>query len=72
MTLRFGTPRDRPTYIGLANSLVAPATFLAPLIGGWLADSYGFSVTFIVTVFGGVLALGVFHWFVQEPVSVTV
>ncbi len=72
MTLRFGTPRDRPTYIGLANSFVAPATFLAPLIGGWLADSYGFSVTFLVTVVGGILALGVFHWVVREPVFVGV
>ncbi len=70
MTLRFGTPHDRPTYIGLANSLVAPATFLAPLIGGWLADWYGFEVTFLVTVLGGIIALGAFHWLVQEPVFV--
>jgi MFS family permease len=71
MTLRFGSPRDRPTYIGLANSLVAPATFLAPVIGGWLADRYGFEVTFLVTGFGGLLALGAFHWFVREPAHAT-
>jgi MFS family permease len=38
MTLEFGSEAERPVYIGLANTLVAPAAFLVPLFGGWLAD----------------------------------
>jgi MFS family permease len=34
MTIEFSTQIDRPAYIGLANTLTAPSTFLAPIIGG--------------------------------------
>ena len=37
--LEFGEEEDRPAYIGLANTLIAPFTFLAPVLGGWLADT---------------------------------
>ncbi|MGE5140706.1 MAG: MFS transporter, partial [Rudaea sp.] len=37
MTLEFGDDRSRPAYIGLSNSLLAPATILLPILGGWLA-----------------------------------
>ena len=43
MSLEFGTEAERPTFIGLANTLVAPSTILAPFIGGWLADTAGYS-----------------------------
>ncbi len=48
-------PEDRPLYIGLANTIPAPATILAPVIGGWLADAMGFNVTFIVSAVFGLL-----------------
>ena len=35
----FSSEADRPSYIGLANTLIAPVTILAPLLGGWLAAS---------------------------------
>jgi MFS family permease len=58
MTLKFGTLAERPVYIGLANTLVAPFTILAPLFGGWLADYAGFEYTFIMSaVFGLVTAI---------------
>lgn len=46
-TLEFGTDQTRPTYVGVLNTLGAPAAILAPLFGGWLADTYSYSVTFI-------------------------
>ncbi|HVN54026.1 MAG TPA: MFS transporter, partial [Anaerolineaceae bacterium] len=46
-TLEFGSDQERPTYIGLANTLIAPSTILAPIVGGWLADLSGYPATFI-------------------------
>jgi MFS family permease len=42
MTVDFSDERERPFYIGLAQTLTAPATIAAPLIGGWIADTQGF------------------------------
>jgi MFS family permease len=48
-TLEFGTDDTRPTYVGILNTLGAPAAILAPLFGGWLADSFSYSVMFIAS-----------------------
>jgi len=53
MTLQFGSEQDRPFYIGLANTLAAPFTIAAPLIGGWLADTAGYPSTFLVSALCG-------------------
>lgn len=67
MTVEFGTETDRPVYIGLSNTLVAPVTILAPILGGWIADSMGFKTTFAISVFAGLLTAFVLWWFVKEP-----
>lgn len=46
-TLEFGNDQTRPTYVGILNTLGAPAAILAPIIGGWIADSAGYQVTFL-------------------------
>jgi MFS family permease len=65
--LEFCAPADRPTYIGLTNTLLAPTLTLAPLIGGWLAVSAGYRGLFltalIIAALGGVLLA----FLVQEP-----
>jgi hypothetical protein len=30
ITLQFGSEDERPTYVGMANTLIAPATIIAP------------------------------------------
>ncbi len=69
-TLEFGDEPRRPTYIGLANTLIAPVTILAPFIGGGLADSFGFESTFLVAAFAGLLTLVVLHFMVTDPRNV--
>jgi MFS family permease len=67
MTLKFGTLAERPVYIGLANTLVAPFTILAPLFGGWLADYAGFEYTFIMSAIFGLVTAVVLILTLKEP-----
>jgi MFS family permease len=67
LTLEFGTEAERPAYIGLANTLVAPSTILAPLVGGWLADSAGYPAAFLASAVSGLLTALILHVMVQDP-----
>lgn len=67
MTVDFGSEVDRPMYIGLSQTLTAPATILAPILGGWIVDLAGFQPTFVISA---VLSLGLFAilaLFVKDP-----
>jgi MFS family permease len=57
MTIEFGKDHEKPYYIGLANTIVAPMTMLAPIFGGWVADNYGYSSTFLTAAFGGLITV---------------
>lgn len=64
---QFGNEETRPTYIGLSNTLVAPATILSPLLGGWLVDTLSFQATFLVSALGGLVIAAMLLWLVQDP-----
>lgn len=66
-TQEFGKVSEKPMYIGLANTLIAPFALLAPFIGGALADGVGFVATFIVSLGCGLLAALVYHYGVRTP-----
>jgi MFS family permease len=57
LTLEYGAESERPAYIGLANTLVAPFTILLPLLGGLLADWGGFRLAFLASALGAGLTL---------------
>jgi predicted MFS family arabinose efflux permease len=67
LTMEFGSEAERPTYIGMAYTLVVPASAVAPLFGGWLADQYGYPATFLATTLFGVLTLFVYLFWVKSP-----
>ncbi len=67
MSFEFGKESERPAYIGLSNTLVAPVTIAAPIIGGWLADSAGYGYTFLVTALFGLITALTLHWLVRDP-----
>jgi MFS family permease len=67
ITLEFGRPEERQAYIGLANTLVAPVTILAPVLGGWLADRAGYPSTFLFSGVCGVITILVFLLRMQDP-----
>lgn len=56
IVLEFCRPEDRPTYIGLAGTIRAPFMGLAPILGGILADRFGYPFVFLVTA--GILLVG--------------
>lgn len=67
MLAEFGTTQERPYYIGLGNTLVAPFTLLAPIIGGWLAESLGYGSVFTFAALSGALAVIILFVFVRDP-----
>jgi len=67
MTVDFSDDKERPFYIGLAQTLTAPATILAPLIGGWIADTYGFTLTFALSTVLSVVMMSILVFLVREP-----
>jgi len=67
MTVDFGPQDKRPTYIGLSNTLVAPATILAPILGGLIADVVNYQTTFLVSAIGGLLTVIVLYLLVKDP-----
>ncbi len=61
------TVEERPTYIGVGNTLMAPVAFLSPLAAGTLADTVGFAAVFVVASLFGGLALLVLGARVRDP-----
>ena len=68
MTVQFGSEAERPIYIGLSNTLIAPATIIAPILGGWIADMAGYKTTFLLSAIGGVITALVLIFMVKNPI----
>jgi MFS family permease len=67
LILEFCDPADRPTYIGLTNTLLAPPVVLAPLLGGLLATFAGYAgLLLAATLVAATGALLMLFW-VAEP-----
>lgn len=67
MTVDFGTEAERPLYIGLSQTLTAPATILAPLLGGFIVDSAGFIPTFSISIVLSIVMIGILIFLVKDP-----
>jgi MFS family permease len=67
MTVGFGSKSERPLYIGLSQTLTAPATILAPLLGGWIVDATGFLPAFSISTIFASITFGLFIFFVKDP-----
>lgn len=66
MTLEFGEEHEKPAYIGMANTLIAPTAFFIPLFAGWLADKAGYNATFIATSIGAIATIFVLTFYMQD------
>ena len=66
----FTDAENRPTYIGLANTIPGVAGALAPLIGGWLAGALSYQAMFVLSAVIGVVSWGLLRFAVAEPRTV--
>ena len=67
----FTTAENRPTYIGLANTIPGIAASIAPLIGGWLAGAISYQAMFILSAGIGVISWALLRFAVREPRKAT-
>jgi MFS family permease len=67
MTLEFGTESQRPAYIGLSNTLIAPSTFVAPILAGLLIDNINYNAAFLASAVAGIVTLVVLVIGVKDP-----
>jgi MFS family permease len=63
----FSTPAQRPTYIGLSNTISAVTSGLAPILGGWLAGVLGYYWLFLAALVASILGYCYIHWIVKDP-----
>ena len=66
-SLEFGDNKTRPTYVGLVNTLIAPSTLFAQLLGGYLADTMSYKTTFATAGIFGILTFFITLVFVNIP-----
>ncbi len=67
MTVDFGNESERPIYIGLSQTLTAPATIIAPILGGFIVDSAGFNPIFTISIVLSTIMISVLIFLVKDP-----
>jgi MFS family permease len=63
----FTDAENRPSYIGMANTIPGVAGSLAPLIGGWLAAAISYQAMFTLSAVIGAISWIVLRFLVHEP-----
>jgi len=63
----FTDAENRPTYIGLANTIPGIVVSIAPLIGGWLAGAMGYRSMFILSAIIAAASWVLLRFAVREP-----
>jgi MFS family permease len=61
------SPEERPTYIGLGTTSLAPVAFGAPLVAGLIADARGFAAVFVLAALAGAVGLAILVAAVRDP-----
>ncbi|MEK6750938.1 MAG: MFS transporter [Chloroflexota bacterium] len=67
LTVDFCSEAERPIYIGLSQTFTAPATILAPILGGWVVDTAGFIPTFSISIVLSIVMIGILIFLVKDP-----
>jgi MFS family permease len=63
----FTEAENRPTYIGLANTLPGVAAGIAPMIGGWLVGAISYQAMFVLAAIIGSISWVLLRFAVREP-----
>jgi MFS family permease len=70
ISVEYGPPELRSTYIGLMNTIIAPF-YLVGIIGGKISDLYGYPATFWCGTVLSIIGVFVVIFQVQEPRSIS-
>jgi MFS family permease len=63
----FSAPDIRPTYIGINNTVKGIALFIAPMLGGWLAEQFSYTLMFQVALVISLAGFITLRFWVTEP-----
>lgn len=67
IAMEFGRPEERPTYMGLANTIPGLFSAVAPVLGGWIASWTNYRVLFVTALLFSAVAWAILRWLVREP-----
>jgi MFS family permease len=67
LVFAFSPPAERPTYIGVSNTVLAPVSAGGPIVAGLLASALGYNSVFVALVLIGVAGMALLHWQVATP-----
>jgi MFS family permease len=67
LSLEFARPEEKPLYVGLINTGMAPFLLISSLIGGALADNFGYPAAFGFAAIMGLITIGVTLFLVRDP-----
>ncbi len=67
IVMEYAPEHARATYAGILNTWLAPVTLLAPLLGGWLAQSFGHNAAFTAALMANIVATLLFWLVVKDP-----
>jgi MFS family permease len=65
--LEFAPAERRPTYIGINNVIISPFLAFSPILGGYIADRYGYLSVFAISLIANVIGLAILYKRVEDP-----
>ncbi len=66
IAVEYGPPEQRSVYIGLMNTMLAPA-YLCGLLGGWISDMFGYYAVFGLGAIASAIGIALMVFSVREP-----
>ncbi|MYC20593.1 MAG: MFS transporter [Caldilineaceae bacterium SB0662_bin_25] len=66
IVLEFTGPEQRPTYVGITNSIIGAINVVIPLLGGWLA-TVNYAWLFALSAAAGLLGVLLMAFWVADP-----
>ena len=66
IVLEFVGPEQRPTYVGITNSIIGAINVVIPMVGGWLA-TFSYTYLFALSAAAGLLGVLLMWLWVADP-----
>jgi len=66
VVLEFSEPEERPSYVGIANTITGVGNSIGPLLGGALA-LYSYDLLFGLGMFISLIAFVMTRWMIKDP-----